>query len=47
MNDPRTTPPTPDYPDEITPETLEAIQKLVDSRRPADFKLTPLHPPGW
>jgi hypothetical protein len=40
-------PPTPDYPDEIGDETLEAIRRLVDSRRPAGFELTPLHPPAW
>lgn len=40
-------PPTPDYPDEITPERLAAIQALVDASRDPGQTLTPIGRPGW
>ncbi len=45
--DRRTTPRTPDYPDEITEEQLDRIERLVQAERPEGFVLTPLHAPGW
>jgi len=41
----RTPPRQPDYPDEITPEQLEAIRKLADAGEPK--KHTALYAPAW
>lgn len=37
----------PDYPDELTPEQLDAIRKLAEEGRPSSRQRTLLHAPAW
>lgn len=43
----RTPPPQPDYPDEITPEQLEAIRQLADPDGTREKGRTLLYSPAW
>lgn len=37
----------PNYETEVPDEYLEALQDLVDSRKPKNFVLNPISEPGW
>lgn len=37
----------PNYDTEVSEEYLEALAAQVDSRKPANFTLTPISEPGW
>ena len=37
----------PDYGTEISDEYLAALKARLDSRKPANFALTPISEPGW